>query len=108
MPKTHVIATSDHPGSADRIEFDVDFATGEISDLVAQGLSPDYAMRLVRSLAGRTEVHFGWQQSYPTKDPLTSPEALAWHLMAAGWLLEGDLGQVAPPVPGDLPEGAVA
>lgn len=108
MPKTSVIATSDHPGSSDRIAFDIDLETGEISGLEAQGISPDYALRQLRGLAGRKEVHFGWQQSYPTEDPMHSAEALSWHLMAMGWVLQGELAQFAPPLPDDLPEGAIA
>lgn len=108
MPKTSVIAISDHPGSSDRISFDIDFDTGEISGLEAQGVSQGYALRQLRGLAGRKEVHFAWQQSYPTEDPMHSAEALAWHLMADGWILEGELAKVAPPMPDDLPEGALA
>lgn len=108
MPKTHVIAIEEHPRRQARLEFDIDFGSGEISNLVATGINPDYALRQLQSFADRDRVFFAWQQSYPAPDPLHVPQSFAWHMFASGWLLEGAMAQYAPPLPDDLPEGAVA
>lgn len=108
MPKTHVIAIDHHPRSSARIEFDIDFATGEITDFQAAGINPEYAMRQLTELANSDTAHFAWQQSYPTPDPLHIPRSLCWQLMSRGWVLEGELATLPWPVIAPLPPGAIA
>ena len=107
MTKTHVIAIHDHPRRMERMEFDVDFSTGEMSNLIVVGINPNYAASQLRSIAHARWASFAWQQSYPTPTPMRTPEHLAWHLMAWGWKLEGELSQFQLPPPDPTPEGAV-
>ena len=108
MPKVRIIAIDDHPRRKARLEFDVDFSTGATSDLTSVGINPDQASSDLKEIAEANAVHFGWQQSYPTPDPMRTPVHLAWHLMARGWRLEGELVHIAMPRPEPVPEGAIA
>lgn len=110
MPKSHVIAVSDRPHWEDRLEFNIDFATGEITDLVTRNVNAAMWTRIFEGWRNEAEpvAAFDWQQSYPAPDPFHNPKSFAWKLLAYGWTLTGDLAQYPAPLPDELPEGVLA
>lgn len=102
-----VIAIDDHPNvKGQRIEFDIDFETGETSN----PLNPVSAgeIKVLRAMDFPGYISFPWQQSYDCPHPLRDPQALAWWFLAHGYRLEGELARYEPPLPDPLPPGWIA
>ncbi len=110
MSKTRVIAVHDHPRGPGRMEFDIDFATGEIDGLVTETAQEAYCRSVLKFIVDhpREPAHFPWQQSYPAPDPLHVPESLALQLQSWGFALEGELAKYPPPEADPLPDGALS